>query len=229
MLLNRILEAEIVQSHSEASDYDAMDHALVNSLFVKDLIAAGPLGQDCLDIGTGTALIPIELCRQEPTIRIMAMDASREMLELARYRLEVNGLMQRVQLQQGDAKKMIFQKDYFDTVFSNSLVHHLPTLETFLPEALRVLRTGGLLLIRDLVRPKDQAALDSLVNLYANDETPSARQMFRDSLHAALSLEEVKALAVQAGLAPNCVSLTSDRHWTLSVRKTDSSHVHSET
>ena len=89
MLLNRILEAETVQSHSEASEYDAMDHSGVNAQFVKDLIASGPLGQDCLDIGTGTALIPIELCRNDPVVRVMAMDASREMLELARYRLEV--------------------------------------------------------------------------------------------------------------------------------------------
>lgn len=222
MLLTRILEAETVQSHTEASDYDAMDHAGVNAQFVKDLIAAGPLGQDCLDVGTGTALIPIELCHNEPVVRVMAMDASREMLELARYRLEVAGLMHRVQLAQGDAKKLIFQKDYFDTVFSNSLVHHLPKLNTFFPEALRVLRTGGLLFVRDLVRPHDQATLEALVEQVAKHETESARQMFRDSLHAALTLDEVQQLAVEAGLDPNCVSLTSDRHWTLTARKIDS-------
>jgi ubiquinone/menaquinone biosynthesis C-methylase UbiE len=228
MLLNRILEAETVQSHSEASEYDAMDHSGVNAQFVKDMIASGPLGQDCLDIGTGTALIPIELCRNDPVVRVMAMDASREMLELARYRLEVGGLMHRVQLAQGDAKKLIFQKDYFDTVFSNSLVHHLPTLETFFPEALRVLRTGGLLFVRDLVRPHDQEALDALVEQYAKHESESARQMFRDSLHAALSLDEVKNLAVEAGLDSSCVSMTSDRHWTLTARKIDSSNTQQE-
>jgi hypothetical protein len=52
--------------------------------------------------------------------------------------------------------------------------------------------------------------------------------MFRDSLHAALSLDEVKNLAVKAGLDSSCVSMTSDRHWTLTARKIDSSNTQQE-
>ena len=58
-MLNRVLEPEVMDDRDEAIAYDAMDHELVNRLFVDDLLGAGPIGIDCLDLGTGTALIPI--------------------------------------------------------------------------------------------------------------------------------------------------------------------------
>lgn len=218
-MLPRVLEQEVMADREEAIAYDAMDHAAVNQLFVTDLLAAGPIGTDCLDLGTGTALIPVELCQRDKSVRVMASDASTEMLELARYHLEINGLMARVQLHFGDAKKLIFQDQYFDTVISNSLVHHLPTHETFLPETLRVLRRGGLLFIRDLCRPDSLEQLDALVNLYVAHESDHSRKMFRESLQAALTLDEIRELAIAAGLSDQCIEMTSDRHWTLKARK----------
>src|SRR5438067_170240 len=38
MPLERILEPEVMDSHEEASDYDAMDHSEVNRRFVDDLL-----------------------------------------------------------------------------------------------------------------------------------------------------------------------------------------------
>ena len=219
VMLDRVLEPEVMEDRNEAVEYNDMDHGQVNSNFVTDLLAAGPIGTDCLDLGTGTALIPIELCKRNEDVRVMASDASQMMLELARYRLEVNNLITRIQLHFGDAKKLIFEASFFDTVISNSLVHHLPSHETFLVEALRVLRPNGLLFIRDLVRPESQEQLEGLVETHAANENEHSRQMLRQSLHAALSLSEIRDLAVQVGLAADCVTMTSDRHWTLQARK----------
>ena len=218
-MLDRILEPEVMDDRAEAIEYNEMDHGLVNRNFVTDLLAAGPVGMDCLDLGTGTALIPIELCQRVEDIRVMAADASTAMLDLARYQLEINNLVSRIQLHFGDAKKLVFEANFFDTVMSNSLVHHLPSHETFLVESLRVLRPGGLLFVRDLCRPESQEQLDALVSNYAANESESSRQMLRQSLHAALSLSEIRALAVAAGLPVDCVEMTSDRHWTLQARK----------
>ena len=218
-MLERILEPEVMDDRAEAIEYNDMDHGLVNRNFVTDLLAAGPIGTDCLDLGTGTALIPIELCQRDELVRVMAADASTAMLDLARYQLEVNNLVARIQLHFGDAKKLVFESDFFDTVMSNSLVHHLPSHETFLVEALRVLRPNGLLFVRDLCRPESQEQLDNLVSIYAANESESSKQMLRQSLHAALSLSEIHELAVLAGLSADCVKMTSDRHWTLQARK----------
>ena len=218
-MLDRVLEPEIMNDLQEAIEYNEMDHVGVNRNFVTDLLDAGPLGIDCLDLGTGTALIPIELCQRDDVVRVMASDASTEMLELARYRLEVNSLTGRIQLHFGDAKKLVFEDDFFDTVISNSLVHHLPTHDTFLAETLRVLRRNGLMFIRDLCRPESLEQLEDLVSIYAANESDGSKQMLKQSLHAALSLTEIRELAVKAGLSADCVSMTSDRHWTLKARK----------
>jgi ubiquinone/menaquinone biosynthesis C-methylase UbiE len=215
-MLSRILEPEIMDSLDEAFDYDTMDHSAVNRVFVDDLLAVCPTPGDVLDLGTGTALIPIELCRREETCRVMAADAAVSMLQLARNNVESAGLIGRVQVNQIDAKQLPHADAMFDTVMSNSIVHHIPEPLAVLREAVRVVRSGGLLFFRDLLRPSDEAALEHLVETYAAGANEHQRQMFADSLHAALSLEEVRDLVGSLGFRRETVQATSDRHWTWS-------------
>jgi ubiquinone/menaquinone biosynthesis C-methylase UbiE len=243
MALKRILEPEVMDSAAEASDYDAMDHREVNRVFVEDLIAViggskfkvqsskftdgtstlnvelGTLNCDILDLGTGTAQIPIELCRRCPDCRIMAVDAAVSMLELARYNIEAASLIQRIELAQVDAKSLPFRDDMFDVVMSNSIVHHIPEPIAVLREAVRVVKNDGLIFIRDLLRPQTDQQLQHLVDTYAAGANDHQRQMFADSLHAALSLDEIRALVSSLGFPPESVQQTSDRHWTWSARR----------
>ena len=206
----------------DAMEYDAMDHSYVNQTFVNDLLAAGPLGRDVLDIGTGTALIPVELCRRNSDVRIMASDAATNMIDIARYNLELHRATERIQLHFGDAKKLVFQDCYFDTVMSNSIVHHLPEPGPLFAEALRVVRPGGLVFFRDLYRPESNDEVERLVATHAAEDTDYCKQLLRQSLHAALTLAEVVALVEAAGGDATSVSITSDRHWTWIARKSAS-------
>lgn len=219
MPLKRVLEPEVMDSPEEATDYDSMDHAAVNQKFVEDLLAVCPSPGDTLDLGTGTALIPIALCRAEPDCRVLAADAAVSILELARYNVEAAGLIHRIQLSHVDAKKLPFEDGMFSTVMSNSIVHHIPEPAEVLAEAVRVTADGGLLFFRDLLRPEDQATLDQLVATYAADCNEHQRRMFAESLHAALSLDEIRELVARLGFDPATVLQTSDRHWTWSARK----------
>ena len=63
-MLKRVLEPEAMDTPDEAHDYDAMDHSTVNRVFVADFLSVWDGGTPLLDVGTGTAQIPIELCRQ---------------------------------------------------------------------------------------------------------------------------------------------------------------------
>jgi hypothetical protein len=77
-----------------------------------------------------------------------------------------------------------------------------------------VLRRGGAFFVRDLLRPDDEATLNRLVAAYAGDESAHSQQMFRDSLHAALSLDEVRSALAAADLPAGWARQSTDRHWT---------------
>lgn len=224
MMLERVLEPEVMNDLQEAIEYHDMDFTEVNRAFVRDLLAFASqedrtLGRDILDLGTGTARIPVELCLQAPSLRVMAADASSEMLELARYHIEINHMLDRIQLHRTDAKKLVFGPSFFDAVISNSLVHHLPQSEAFFVEALRVLRPGGLLFVRDLFRPASQEQVESLVAQHVGNESPRSQQLFRQSLQAALTTEELAKILAALDVDTSCIQMTSDRHWTLAYRK----------
>lgn len=218
-MLPRTLEPEVMDSLEEANSYNEMDHSAVNDLFVADFLNAGGGQGDVLDLGTGTALIPVALCEATTDCRIMAVDAAISMLDLARYNVEAAGFIERITLDKCDAKKLPFEDGMFTSVMSNSIVHHIPEPALVLQEAVRVTAPGGLLFIRDLMRPATEAELEALVLQYAGDEPEHARQMFHDSLHAALTLEEIQGLVADLGFKKETVQATSDRHWTWSASK----------
>jgi ubiquinone/menaquinone biosynthesis C-methylase UbiE len=213
-MLKRVLEPEVMDSAAEASDYDAMDHSHVNQLFVADLLQLRSDFQTVLDVGTGTAQIPIALCGKHPTVRVVAIDMAQHMLRVGQSNIERAGLTDRVRPQLCDAKRMPFAAGTFDAVMSNSIVHHIPEPMAVLREIARVVKPGGILFVRDLLRPSDETTLRGLVKMYAGDANAHQQQMFADSLHAALTLDEVRALVTELGCPAASVQQTSDRHWT---------------
>jgi ubiquinone/menaquinone biosynthesis C-methylase UbiE len=132
-----------METDEEAREYDSMDHSAVNLAFVQDLLAGGDVVGEVIDLGTGTAQIPILLCQQVEECRVMAIDLSVAMLDLARLNIEVNSLITRIALAHIDSKELLYEDDQFDVVMSNSIVHHVPEPGTVIAEAVRVTKPGG--------------------------------------------------------------------------------------
>lgn len=218
-MLPRVLEPEVMDTPEEARDYDAMDHAEVNRRFVADFLAAGGVDGPILDLGTGTAQIPIELCRQSPRSIIRAVDAAEEMLRIARVSVARAGLGERIHLERADAKALPYPREAFAAVISNSLIHHIPDPQGVVAEMVRVCHPGGRLFVRDLCRPADLATLELLVRTYAAGANDHQQALFAASLHAALTLDEMRGIIASLGLDPEGVQMTSDRHWTWSAVK----------
>jgi ubiquinone/menaquinone biosynthesis C-methylase UbiE len=229
-MLQRVLEPEVMDTAEEARDYDAMDHASVNRAFVTDfLVYLGtqgpaadrdkPIGH-ILDVGTGTAQIPIEICSRGLFCEITAIDLAEEMLRVGRENLRRTGLENRIRLVRWDAKEMPCREATFDAAISNSIVHHIPDPAAVFAEIVRVTRPGGVIFVRDLVRPADETTLRQLVELHAAGANDHQKKMFGDSLHAALSLAEVQAQVGVLGFSPESVRQTTDRHWTWQTTKT---------
>src|SRR5207237_7904395 len=119
-MLPRVLESEVMDTREEARDYDAMDHAAVNRLFVTDFLAIWDGRNPILDVGTGTAQIPIELCRQANAAQVIAVDMAQEMLSLAQENVRRAGLETRLRLELCDAKSLPYPDQTYGARTSNS-------------------------------------------------------------------------------------------------------------
>jgi ubiquinone/menaquinone biosynthesis C-methylase UbiE len=220
----------------EADDYDAMDHAAVNTTYVGDLLAVwqprAEVATRVLDVGTGTALIPLEIAKNLQHAHILGIDLASHMLAVAQRNVELANLNGRVSLANMDAKALPLS-EHFDAVVSNSVVHHIPEPVTVLRVMRARTKPDGVLFVRDLVRPNSVAEIERLVTMYSGlrpSEIVAAarwdrqRELFAASLHAALSLEEIRAVAEAIDIPSTCVQLTSDRHWTLAWLPAGNSH-----
>ena len=212
--MQRVLEPEVMDSWEEAVDYDAMNFLEVNTAFAQRVTQLAPSRTKILDAGTGTAKIPILLCQLRPQWQIFAIDLAKNMLKIGFDNVEKAGLQDQIKLELVDAKQLPYHDGQFDLVISNSLVHHLPDPLPFFLELKRVLQPSGAICIRDLLRPCDEATMNSLVESIGTEYNDHQKKLFRDSLHAALTIDEVNQLISQAGIKGVKVYQSSDRHWT---------------
>ncbi len=213
-MLPRVLEPEVMDSAEEARDYDQMDHSQVNRVFVTDFLSCWNGQGPVLDVGTGTAQIPLELCRHSSKVQITAIDLAEHMLQVGRENVRKAGFPERIRLERQDGKHLPYPAKSFAAVISNSIVHHIPEPAAVLAEIIRVAGPSGLLFIRDLLRPTSDDQVRHLVATYAGNSNAHQQKMFDDSLRAALSLEEIRSLIADLGFDPATVEQTTDRHWT---------------
>ncbi len=233
-MLSRICEPIADDPKVEADVYREMDHRDVNRRFVTDLFSGGPVGPRVVDLGCGPALIPVLICEHadeiegddEIEIQVMGVDNCVEMLEIARFEIEFAGRLRQIQLQQIDlSNHEALLPEIADTVVCNTVLHHLDDPSTALQLAFRTLRPTGRLFIRDLVRPENEAQVERLVTLHGGESSDhdardnecgvSPSQLLRQSLHASLTLNEIRDCVSAFGIDAECVNMTSDRHWTL--------------
>ena len=214
-MLERFLELEVMDTREDAVEYDAMDFTEVNTAFAERAVELGPRAGLVLDLGTGTARIPVLILKRNRALKMAANDYSQNMLKIGEKNVREAGFEKQIELRFEDAKKLTYADRSFDLVISNSLVHHLPDPLPFFREVRRVAKQNAGILIRDLIRPDTVATLESLVDQYAGDSTKHQKKLFRDSLHAALTIDEVRAMVRQAGLQGVTVTQSSDRHWSI--------------
>ncbi len=111
--------------------------------------------EQLLDIGTGTGRV-LELFAPYAE-RAIGLDASHEMLAIARQRMEEMGL-RHAQVRHGDLYQLPLQAGTVDLVTIHQVLHFLDDPATALAEAARVLKPGGRLLIVDFA-PHEQEFL----------------------------------------------------------------------
>ena len=214
MPLPRVLEPEVMSGADEAVEYDEMDFSATDQLFAERAaeLATAAAVTWIADLGSGNAKIPLAMCPLLPAVvRVCAVEMSTEMLAVATRNRARNGV--NLHLLAADAKHVPFADRSVGMITSNSLIHHIPDPRTVFHEIARIARPRAPILLRDLVRPETTQALEHLVEAHATPWSPLQRTLFADSLHAALTLAEVRQMLDQCGLPDVKVTQITDRHW----------------
>jgi ubiquinone/menaquinone biosynthesis C-methylase UbiE len=212
--MERVTEPELMDTAVDAAEYDAMDFVASDTKFALAALSwLEPGPRRALDVGTGTARIPVLMAERRSDLNIVALDAAAHMLALGAKHIERAGLEGRVELRLQDGKALLLAGERFDLVISNSVVHHIPEPVSLLREVARAVRPGGAVVVRDLVRPDSPEAAWDLVRRVSPHDSPRQQQLFFDSLCAALTLSEVRAALDEAGLGALSLTMVSERHW----------------
>ncbi len=214
-MIERILEPEVMDTMEDALEYDAMDFTEVNTSFAERAIELLPAEGLVLDLGTGSARIPILILQRNPKLKIVAVDLSENMLKVGKLNVDAFNYSSNIKLEIVDAKKLPYPDKHFDAVISNSLLHHIPDPLPVLKEINRVSKCKAGILIRDLIRPDSLAIVENFVQQYAADCDDHQKRLFRDSLLASFTIEEVKSLIEKSGIKDSVVVQSSDRHWSI--------------
>lgn len=102
--------------------------------------------ETALEIGFGTGYALAEIAKSVgETGKAYGIDVTPEMVELATERLEREGLAERVELYQGDAREMPYKNNMFDAVYMAATLElfDTPDIPKVLGEIKRVLKPTG--------------------------------------------------------------------------------------
>ena len=129
-----------------------------------------PGAQNLLDIGCGAGNYTLKMLRKLPNLNCTLVDLSRPMLEKALERASLVSNFQ-VNTLQGDIREVDLQENHFDIILAGAVLHHLrddQDWESTFSKIYRLLRSGGCLMISDLISQDSQVLNDYTWEQYGN-------------------------------------------------------------
>jgi len=110
-------------------------------------------GARVLDLATGTGDLALLIARATPNSRVVGLDPSGKMLDIAREKVAAAGLDERVELVTGDAEELPFADATFDGVSIAFGIRNVPDRARALAEMARVTKPGGRVAVLELSEP----------------------------------------------------------------------------
>lgn len=111
---------------------------------------AKPLYGNILEIGTGKGYLALELAKQG--FKFTSIDISKEDQEFARLNLKYFGLEKYVNFRIENAENLSFGDKSFDIIFLVNVVHHLTNPFRVMDEVIRVVTSGGKIILSDFTK-----------------------------------------------------------------------------
>ena len=217
--MKRVLEPELMSDKQQAIAYANANFEEPHNHFLEllkySIEKKSTFSGDVIDLGTGAADIAIRLANSYPTFNIDAIDGSIAMLEEAKKAINRANLRSRIKLIHASIQKIGPMEKEYAIVMSNSLLHHLHD-PMVLWKLIKKVKGTPIIIIMDLMRPKNTKEVDELVYKYARGEPEILQRDFRNSLRAAFTPEEIFLQLRNTGLESLNISTVSDRHLLIS-------------
>lgn len=212
--MQRVPEPELMDDAAQACAYAEADFSEPHQDYVDRFRQCFPdfVPSRAIDLGCGPGDITVRFWKAWPQCSVLAVDGAASMLKLAQQAVTAATATQHITLRQLHLPDNALASHTFDTVLSNSLLHHLADPMVLWQTVKQLAAAGAAIWIMDLARPDSDAGLDALLQRYAADAPAVLQHDFRASLQAAYTPEEVRAQLQQAGLAELSVQAVSDRH-----------------
>jgi demethylmenaquinone methyltransferase / 2-methoxy-6-polyprenyl-1,4-benzoquinol methylase len=119
--------------------------------FLVSRVEAGPTST-VLDVATGTAAVAIELVLQKGCA-VVGIDQSREMLEVARRRVQLAAATKQIRLVEGRAERLPFEDGTFDGLTFTYLLRYVDDPAAAMRELARVVQPGGTIAMLEFAVP----------------------------------------------------------------------------
>lgn len=135
-------------------------------------------GLRVLDAGCGNGGPAVDFAGKVADLTIEAITISPDQAEVARAHVAANGLDDRITVQVGDYHQLPFSSEWFDVVYFLESACYSPDQRILFQEAMRVLKPGGTLYVKDWfaesgqLDPKEEQALAELNDLYITRVQP---------------------------------------------------------
>ena len=113
----------------------------VDEVYVREVVERGFKGALILDVGTGTAHIPLEIVKRSKWLRFVALDLSSASVKIAKKNVEVANYVKNIFIVRADGYNLPFRDFCFAEVIIRLAPHSIK-------EAYRVLKTDGWYILR---------------------------------------------------------------------------------
>ncbi len=169
--------------------------------FAWKILRRGVKSGRVLDLGTGSGRLAIELAKARGTsFEITGVDVSENMLELARENAQSSGVGDKIRFVLANADSLPFADGYFDLVISYASLHHWFKPAEVFREAKRVVKKGGVVIIRDNRRIYGNPFWETFIWTLSRFMNRRHRENWPKAILASYTISEVKSILTEAGL-----------------------------
>ena len=173
-----------------ASSWDRMREDFFDETIADSIVKASDVKphSTVVDVGCGTVFLTQRFAElAQDTYKIVGVDLSPSMLQVARDNLAKRGLLRSVEFRVGDAEDLPVEDGFADAVVGNMILHHCPRPKQAISEMARVLKQGGRLAVADLEKHNERWLREEMADRWLGFELTRVKKWFEG-----VGLEDVR-------------------------------------